>query len=149
MRKATNESGPPPAKHAIGVLSRLSGCPVETIRYYERIGLLAPPPRTEGGHRAYDDAAVSRLSFIRRSRALGFTLQDIGALLRRVDGGAYTCAEVRDIALDHLADVRAKIADLKAMERSLKTLADTCAGGDVTQCRIIDALSEIPRSGTP
>lgn len=146
MPKTTNETTPLAAKHSIGVLARLSGCPVETIRYYERIGLIAPPPRTEGGHRAYDDDALRRLSFVRRSRALGFTLQEIGGLLKRVDGGAYTCAEVRDIALDHLAEVRVKLADLKRMERSLETLARACAGGDATQCRIIDALSEIPRS---
>jgi MerR family mercuric resistance operon transcriptional regulator len=90
----------------IGALSRRTGCKVETIRYYERIGLLPPPPRSAGGQRHYGKDGLKRLTFIRRSRELGFSLKEVRGLLRLVDGGGYTCAEVRAITLDHLAEVR-------------------------------------------
>ncbi len=128
----------------IGVLSRRTGCKVETIRYYERIGLLPPPPRSAGGQRIYGEAAVKRLTFVRRGRALGFGLQELRGLLRLVDGGDYTCAEVRAITLGHLAEVRAKIADLRRLGRTLGSIAGQCVGGTVPDCPIIEALFRPP-----
>lgn len=79
----------------IGELSKRTGVNIETIRYYERNGVLPKPPRTEGGHRAYDSAFVKRLSFIARARQLGFSLEEIRSLLSLVDGSGFTCADVR------------------------------------------------------
>ena len=125
---------------SIGALSRRTGVNVETIRYYERRGVLAAPPRTAGGHRIYDDTHRQRLRFVRRCRELGFGLDEIMQMLRLVDGGDVTCAEVRGITVAHLADVRAKIADLKRMERSLADTARRCAGDETPDCPIIEAL---------
>ncbi|MGH6943356.1 MAG: MerR family transcriptional regulator [Geminicoccaceae bacterium] len=127
----------------IGELSRRTGVNVETVRYYERIGLVPPPPRTEGGHRLYPGGHLKRLSFIRRSRELGFTLDEIRNLLSLVDGG-YTCGDVRSAALAHLAGIRRKIADLRRMERTLAETAARCEGGDAPGCPIIEALFEGP-----
>lgn len=124
----------------IGALSKRTGVNIETIRFYERIGILPEPPRTEGGHRAYGRRHLKRLSFVRRSRELGFSLDEVRGLLRLVDGGRYTCAEVKAITLDHLADVRRKIADLRRLERSLADVAGKCGGGKVPDCPVIDAL---------
>ena len=128
-------------RRGIGALSKRTGVNIETIRYYERIGVMPAPPRTEGGQRVYDDDHVKRLSFIRRCRALGFSLDDIRALLKLVDGGDHTCGEVYDMTVAHIADIRAKITDLKRMERVLKDMAARCAGGDVPDCPILEALS--------
>lgn len=125
---------------SIGELSRRSGVNIETIRYYEKIGLLPAPPRTEGGHRLYTDDHLKRLTFIRRSRELGFTLDGIRNLLGLVEGGC-TCGEVKDTALTHLKDIRRKIADLRRMERTLTETATRCEGGNTPDCPIIDALS--------
>ena len=124
----------------IGALSKGTGCHIETIRYYERIGLLPKPPRSPGGHRLYEDDHLRRLTFIRRSRELGFTLEEVRGLLRLVDGGSYTCAEVKALTLDHAAEVRRKVADLRKLERVLKEMAAECDGGEVPQCPIIDTL---------
>lgn len=125
---------------AIGALSRRSGVHIETIRYYERIGILPKPPRTQGGHRVYGQDHLKRLSFVRRSRELGFTLDEVRGLLELVDGGRYTCAEVKTITLNHLADVRHKIADLRRLGRTLSEMAGKCKGGKVPDCPVIDAL---------
>lgn len=124
----------------IGELSRRSGVNIETIRYYERIGLLPPPPRTEGGHRLYTDDHLKRLTFIRRSRELGFALGEVRALLGMVDGG-YTCGAIKEAALIHLKDIRRKIADLRRMERTLARTAARCEGGTAPDCPIVDVLS--------
>lgn len=124
----------------IGSLSRGTGCKIETIRYYERIGLLPKPPRSQGGHRLYEEAQLKRLTFIRRSRELGFTLHEVRGLLRLVDGGSYTCAEVKALTLDHVAEVRGKLADLRKVKRVLEAMAAECDGGEVPECPIIDAL---------
>ena len=124
----------------IGALSKQTGCNVETIRYYERIGLMPPPARSEGGHRLYAEAQARRLGFIRRTRQLGFTLDEVRTLLRLVDGGRYTCAQVKRITVHHLQDVRAKVADLRKIERVLREMATQCAGGRVPKCPVIDAL---------
>lgn len=124
----------------IGVLSRRTGCKVETIRYYERIGLLPAPARSAGGHRLFGEDHLKRLTFIRRGRELGFSLDDIRGLLGLVDGGAYTCAEVKAVTLEHLGEVRRKLADLRRLERVLKGMAAECEGGAVPDCPVIDAL---------
>ncbi len=129
----------------IGALSRRTGVKVETIRYYERIGVLPRPDRTEGGHRSYDETQLKRLGFVRRARELGFALQDVRALLALVDGGDYSCAEVRDVTLQHLRAVRRRIADLRRMEQVLRAMAAECDGGQVPDCPIIDALFESRR----
>ena len=125
----------------IGRLSRRTGCGIETVRYYERIGLVAPPARTEGGHRLYSDQEARRLAFIRRGRDLGFTLDEVRSLLGLMDRGDYACADVRTIAQSHLEDVRARQRDLARMARALEGLVASCEGGEAPDCAILDALS--------
>lgn len=125
---------------AIGTLSKRTGCNIETIRYYEREGLMPNPPRTSGGHRLYDEEHIKRLTFIRRSRELGFSLEDVRGLLRILDGGHYTCAEVRAITLEHLSEISAKLTDLKKLEKLLEELAAECSGDETPRCPVIDAL---------
>jgi MerR family transcriptional regulator, mercuric resistance operon regulatory protein len=125
----------------IGALSRRTGVNIETIRFYERVGILPKPPRSAGGHRIYSQEQLMRLGFVRRSRELGFSLDEVRGLLQLVDGGRYTCAEVKAITLDHLADVRRKIADLRRLEQTLADVAGKCRGGKVPDCPVIEALS--------
>jgi MerR family mercuric resistance operon transcriptional regulator len=129
-----------PAELTIGALSAQTGVNTETIRYYEREGLLPSAPRTAGGHRVFGEAHLRRLIFIRRSRELGFSGTEVRTLLRLVDGG-YTCGEVRDLTLRHLVSVRAKIADLRRLEKALTTISSKCEGGDTPDCPIVEALS--------
>ncbi len=124
----------------IGTLAKQTGCKVETIRYYENIGVLPPPARSSGGQRRYTINHLKRLNFVRRARALGFTLNEVRDLLRLVDGADYTCAEVEAVTLAHLGDVRTKIADLRKLERVLKDMASQCDRGTVPDCPVIDAL---------
>lgn len=125
---------------AIGALSKRTGANVETIRYYERVGLLPPPARSSGGYRLYGTEHLKRLNFIRRARALGFSIDAVRTLLRLADERKRPCAEVRVVADAHLEDVRAKIADLRRMERVLKATVARCASGQGTHCPLIDAL---------
>lgn len=126
---------------SIGEFSRRTGGNIETIRYYERIGLL-PLPDRQGRFRRYGTADVARLVFIRRARELGFSLEDVRALLVLSEtDDKVSCADVRDIAAQHLLEVRAKIKDLKAMERTLADAVDRCDAGQVPGCPMIDALS--------
>lgn len=125
---------------AIGQLSKLTGVHIETIRYYERIGAMPRPPRSAGGQRIYDETFVKRLSFIARSRELGFSLDNIRSLLRLVDDNGLTCADVRKMTLDHAAQAKRKIADLRKLEQTLRTMADQCHGNDMPECPIIDTL---------
>ncbi len=125
----------------IGNLSRETGCHVETIRYYERIGLLQVPPRTAGGHRIYDEVHVRRLSFIRRTRDLGFPLNEVRSLVDCVDSGNYSCEEIRAMTVARLADVRREISELKRLEKTLKTMAETCDGGAGAPCAIVNSLN--------
>jgi MerR family mercuric resistance operon transcriptional regulator len=122
-------------------LARRTGCNHETIRYYEHIGLLPDLRRTERGYRLYDDTQVSRLRFILRGRELGFTVAEIRGLLELIDGGGGTCADFKDRAERHLVDVRAKISDLKRIERVLSAAVRQCTGRKVPECPILDALS--------
>ena len=114
----------------IGALSERTGVNIETIRYYERSGLMPDLPRTEDGHRLYRHEHLKRLAFIRRSRELGFSLEEIRALLRLVDGGDHTCGEVKALTDVHLAAVRRKIADLRKLEKTLKDISSRCEGGE-------------------
>ncbi|WP_297696892.1 helix-turn-helix domain-containing protein [Phenylobacterium sp.] len=123
----------------IGELSRRTGCNIETIRYYERIGLL-PAPARRGRYRSYDGEDVGRLGFVRRARELGFTLDEVRALLGLAAGGQAACAEVRNLAAGHLKDVRARIADLKRMEKALVASVRACDAGDDPGCPLIEAL---------
>ena len=127
---------------SIGELSRRSGVNIETIRYYERIGMLPKPPRTSSGRRIYGPAEARSLAFIRRSRELGFALDKIRALLAlAAEDGKNTCSEVRQVAAAHLADVRTKIANLRAMARVLSDAVRRCDAGEMPGCPLIDALS--------
>lgn len=129
-----------------GELAARTGCNAETIRYYEKIGVLKPPLRTESGHRRYDLASEKRLRFVIRGRELGFSLEDLQSLLGLVDRHAVSCAEVKDRTQTHLASVRAKIRDLKRMEATLSRTLAACSGKDVPDCPMIDTLfGDTPR----
>lgn len=124
----------------IGELSRLTGVHIETIRYYEKIGMLSAPPRTQSGRRVYGPKETRMLAFIRRGRELGFTLGQIRALLNLGGPGKASCAEVREIAKHHIEDVRAKINDLTKLERLLRKTVAQCSGGEVPDCPVLDIL---------
>ena len=125
----------------IGTLSAETGVNIETIRYYEKIGLIPVPPRTEGRQRVYDRTHLKRLTFVRRGRELGFSLDEIRALLGLVRGGDLSCAEVKALTEQHVADIRRKVKDLKKLERVLSELAARCRGNSVPDCPILEALS--------
>ncbi len=124
----------------IGKVADQTGCHIETIRYYEKEGLLPPPDRSQGGNRLYTASLIERLVFIRRSRELGFSMIEIRELLSVVDGDQVSCERVKHLADTHLDDIRSKISDLRRMERTLKTLSNQCSGDDVPECPIIEAL---------
>jgi MerR family transcriptional regulator, mercuric resistance operon regulatory protein len=124
----------------IGELSRLTGINIETVRYYEKIGMLRPPPRTKGGHRVYGPTETRVLAFIRRGRELGFGLEDIRALLGLGAPVKASCEDVREIAAHHLDDIRCKIADLRKLERLLAKTIAKCSGSSVPDCPILDIL---------
>ena len=123
----------------IGKLSDQSGVKIETIRYYEKIGLMPHPPRKEGGHRVYSDAHAQRLRFIKRGRELGFSLENIRVLIGLEDKKP-SCAEVYDISTEHLEEIRNKIADLKKLERALSSMAKKCDRNETPDCAIIKGL---------
>lgn len=126
---------------SIGELAQATGTKVETIRYYERIGLLPVPARTGGNYRAYARHHLERLSFIRRGRYLGFSLDEVRELMRLSDDRAQSCAEVDRIARVHLSEVERKLADLAALGVELRQLIGQCQHGTVAECRIIEALA--------
>lgn len=131
---------------SIGGLSKLTGCNIETIRYYEKIALLPAPARTEGGHRLYQASMQKRLMFICKARRLGFTLEEVRNLLELTDGG-YSCDEVKQVVLGHLGVVRNKIDELVTLESSLESMASQCTSGDLPNCAAIDSLFEVPVQG--
>ena len=126
----------------IGKLSKLTNCNIETIRYYERIGLLQKPDRTSGGQRVYQAGDIKRLTFVRRSRDLGFAISDVQNLLTYMDDGNYTCAEIKALTVNHLTEVRRKLADLRKLERTLKQMILKCEGGLVADCPILESIYE-------
>lgn len=128
----------------VGDLATQSGCTVETVRYYEKTGLMPNPPRTAGGHRIYSLEHLKRLIFIRRSRDLGFSIEQVKALLRFVDEPDHTCGEVRGMAILQAQAVQEKIDDLKRLQKALNEMAARCKGGryKIEDCPIVDALFE-------
>ncbi|OYX44947.1 MAG: MerR family transcriptional regulator [Alphaproteobacteria bacterium 32-64-14] len=129
------------AYHSIGELAEATDTKVETVRYYERIGILPAPKRTSGNYRAYSDGHLARLSFIRRARDLGFTLDQVRALLALAAQKKQDCGTVDALAREHLADIDRKISDLKALRRELSGLIGQCKQGTIADCRILSALS--------
>jgi MerR family mercuric resistance operon transcriptional regulator len=129
----------------IGELSKRSGVNIETIRYYERVKMLAPPPRTASGRRVYEVTDLRILVFVRRARELGFSLDEIRALLRLGGPEKAPCREVRAIAAHHLEDIRAKLSDLKKLERLLSKTVARCLGKTAPDCPVLDIL-DIERS---
>ncbi len=125
-----------------GELARRTGVNAETIRYYERIGMLPEPGRTEGGHRLYDEEHEQVLIFIRRARRLGFTPAEVRAILELGGPGGAACAQVRDIAEHHLGQVRAKIADLLEVDKLLAATIDRCTGDADPECAVVDMIQE-------
>jgi Cu(I)-responsive transcriptional regulator len=124
---------------SIGELAKATNTKVETVRYYERIGLLSEPARTAGNYRAYASEHMERLSFIRRARSLGFSLDQVRQLLALADDEARSCEGVDAIAREHLDEVDAKMADLAALRRELANLIHQCRSGTIAECRIIEA----------
>ncbi len=130
----------------IGHLARETGTKVETVRFYEKSGLLPAPSRTESNYRSYDQAHLNRLSFIRRARDLGFSLDQIRALLALSDDRDQSCASIDAIAKQHRAEVERKIADLQSLKSELDRMIDYCGCNIVDDCRIIDTLSPRPNA---
>lgn len=129
------------AAHTIGQVARRSGVGVETVRFYEREGLIPQPPRPDSGFRRYPEDAVSRIRFIQRSKALGFSLREIRDLLSlRVDS-ANSCGEVKGRAEAKIADIESKIFTLRKMKQALENLTEACRGkGPTGECAILEAL---------
>lgn len=125
---------------SIGKLGEKTGVNVETIRYYEKIGLLPEPGRTEAGYRQYGEDHLRRLHFIRRGRDLGFSIEAIRELLRLAAHPESPCEDADHMAAEHLAEVERKIEELKRLRDALNEMAN-CCGHTVAECRIIDALA--------
>lgn len=126
----------------IGVLARETQTKVVTIRYYEKVGLLPRPPRSDANYRRYDEEALERLRFIRRCRTLGFTLEQVRDLLALKSEAGRPCVAVDRMTAAHLAEVERKIADLTALAAELRRLAASCRGeGTIQDCRIVEAIS--------
>lgn len=139
MRDEGDETAP---TLPIGMLAKRSGLTVEGIRFYEKAGILPAPARTAGQHRLYRLTDLARLNFIRRARQLGFTLDEVRALLRLADdAGGEGCADARRLATKHLEEVRVKLADLKKMEEVLGGMVARCGDGSLPECPLIEALS--------
>ena len=129
------------SQFSIGQLAEQAGCKVETVHYYEKTGLMPEPPRTEGGHRVYALSHVKRLNFIRRSRELGFNIEQIKELLKFIDEPDHYCGEVKAIAMLQARAVQQKIDDLERLKKALNTMVSQCKGSrySIDNCPIIDA----------
>lgn len=125
----------------IGELGQATATKVETVRYYEKIGLLPPPARTAANYRAYGADHLARLSFIRRARDLGFTLEAVRELLTLADDKAQSCEAVDVIARAHLTEIDRKVADLQALRAELARTLGSCSHGTVADCKIIESLA--------
>ncbi|BCJ90602.1 MerR family transcriptional regulator [Terrihabitans soli] len=128
--------------YSIGELAKVASTKVETIRYYEKIGLMPQADRTSGNHRSYSRGHRDRLAFIRHARELGFALEDIRALLDFSDRPEASCAEADAIAKRHLSDVRSKISRLQALEQELSRMVEQCSCNVVADCRVIEVLAD-------
>ncbi len=124
----------------IGKLSEKTGVNIETVRYYEKIGLIPKPYRSEGGNRLYNMDQVKRLAFIKRCRELGFPLDTVREFLKLVDEKNYTCSEIADISQHHLEDVRAKIRDLKKIDSHIKDILLQCNKNNTPDCAFLNIL---------
>ncbi len=131
---------------SVGELASRAGSKVETVRYYEKAGLMPAPPRTPGGHRIYSRGHLKRLVFIRKSRELGFPIEQVRELLKLIDEPSHTCGEVKALAVVQAREVERKIAELKRLRTALNQMAVKCKGGSYTvdDCPIIDALFDSP-----
>lgn len=127
---------------SIGKLAKQASCKVETIHYYEKTGLMPKPSRTAGGHRLYALPHVKRLNYIRRSRELGFSIEQIKGLLKFIDEPDHYCGEVKAMALSHAREVQQKIDDLQRLKSALNRMVSQCKGKkySINDCPIIDAL---------
>lgn len=125
----------------IGDLARATGTKVETIRFYEAEGLIPAPARSAANYRLYEQAHLDRLSFIRRSRDLGFTLDQVRTLLRLADDRDASCAEVDALTATNIAEIDRKVADLQALRGELVRRLDMCSGPTIADCRIIEVLA--------
>ncbi|MGI9395354.1 MAG: MerR family transcriptional regulator [Boseongicola sp.] len=128
----------------IGAASRLSGVNVETIRYYEKRGLVNPPDRSASGRRLYSDYQIAELRFVRRCREIGFSLSDIEEILSSAGNGDYECKEVLSIGSRHLSVVREKINKLKKLEADLSSLLDMCGENETCSCPMLDVMLRDP-----
>lgn len=131
-----------PADYSIGDLARETGCKVQTIRYYEQIGLMPEPARSAGNQRRYDRRHVERLAFIRHSRQLGFPLDAIRELLGLVDQPERSCAAADEIARRQLEAVEQRIVRLQALKIELERMIEQCRGGRIDDCRIVEVLAD-------
>jgi DNA-binding transcriptional MerR regulator len=127
---------------SIGRVAEAAGCKVQTVRYYETIGLLPPPARSEGNQRVYGGAAVDRLRFIRHARALGFPLDAVRDLLSLADRPDQPCEAVDAIARAQLAAVEPRLDRLAALTTELERMLAQCSGGRIADCRIIESLGD-------
>lgn len=132
-----------PKRLAIGDLARQTGTKVNTIRFYEEIGLLPRPMRTASGRRTYDATDARRLSFIRHGRRLGFSVEEIRSLLALSDEPERDCAEAAAIARQHLRNVEERITRLQTLRVALASVAASCDGGRAADCRVIEAIAEV------
>ena len=126
----------------IGELSRLSGVKIPTIRYYEQMGLIEAPERTEGNQRRFTSSELERLSFIKHARELGLSIETIRELIKLGDHPDQPCAEANRIAKAQLVSVRERISQLKRLEKELKRIASSCNADKVADCYVIRALAD-------
>lgn len=126
----------------IGTLGRKTGTKVQTIRYYEQIGLMPEPGRTEGGQRRYGDAELDRLAFIRHARQLGFSLDAIRELLELSDNPETSCEDADAIARRQLEQVEQRMIRLEALRTELKRMVHECSGGNTADCRVLEVLRD-------
>lgn len=127
---------------SIGALAKRTGTKVQTIRYYEQIGLLPEPGRTQGGQRRYAEPDLDRLAFIRHARQLGFTLDAIRELLELSDNPHHSCADIDRIAQGQLREVEQRIARLEALRSELKRMISECRMETVAECRVLEVLRD-------
>lgn len=137
------QTQPPRVRFNIGQAATLSGISAKMLRYYESLGMLPKVIRTDAGYRQYGETEVHTLRFIKRARELGFSLDEISALLKLWQNRERASKEVKRIALDHIETLDRKIAEMQAMKRTLETLAQHCHGDDHPECPILDDLSGI------
>jgi MerR family mercuric resistance operon transcriptional regulator len=130
-----------------GELASATGCRVVKMRYNESSGILPPPARAQNNYRLYGETHLRRLRFVRRTRELGFSLDEVRTLLGLIDAGGYTCDDVKCLAQGHLDDVRGRLQDLRRMEATLADLVAQCTGGTTPDCSLLETLFAEPDVG--